>query len=139
MTVNDRKGTPMDNDKITVADLLYEHMKFLTDRATNCPDSERKTLIEAAENLQCLLNRLGIPEEPDSTLSLLEKDRIFLGLTFDSKILILTQIRQMNHLADEISKLVYALDHNHRKEAKKMSRSIAWRIFWWLARARGWS
>lgn len=124
-------------EKVTVADLLYEHMKFLTDKATFCPEAEKGSLIEAAENLQCLLDRLGIPEEPDSTLSLMERDRVFMRLSFDSKILILAQIRQMNHLADEVSSLTYALSKSPDK-TKKFSRSIAWRLFWWLARARRW-
>jgi hypothetical protein len=51
------------NSELTVAELLREHMKFLAARASFCKEDygdrkpEKKAdIIEAMENLQCLMN-----------------------------------------------------------------------------------
>jgi hypothetical protein len=126
------------NTEITVADLLHEHMKFLAARASFCKEDygdrkpEKKAdILEAMENLQCLMNRLAVSESEDPYLKRLAEDRVFLRLSYDSKLLVLEHIITMKGLQRSIDCLVDAIE-NDSKLQEKMRCSVAWRLFRFL-------
>jgi hypothetical protein len=123
------------NSEITVSEILHEHMKFLAARASFCKEDygdrkpEKKAdIIEAMENLQTLMNRLAVSEPEDPYLKRLAEDRVFLRLSYDSKLLVLEHIITMRSLQRSIDRLVDSIESDS-KLREKMRRSVAWRLF----------
>jgi hypothetical protein len=115
-------------NKITVTDLLHEHMKYLAERAVQAErgSKEEKALIGAMEDIQALMNRLDVPDGDQFCDKLLE-NRIFLRLSYDSKVLVLAHTRRITALIVAIGKLIDFLEH-HPKIAEKIRRSFTWKL-----------
>lgn len=114
--------------EITVYDLLSKHMQFLAIKAQTSDGATQKAYIEAMEDIQILMNRLHTKEPPDAMLSNLFENRIFLRLSYDSKVLILNHTIQMTDLKIEIGRFMDFLE-NTPKMQKKLCRSVGWRLF----------
>jgi hypothetical protein len=127
--------------RITVRELIHEHMKFLAARATFCkedygPDrkpDDKKDIIAAMENLQCLMNRLNINQPEDPYVKALFEDRVFLGLSYDSKLFVMEHACMMSSLRSSIERLIHVLEEKPALR-KKMCRSAGWRLFRLLSR-----
>jgi hypothetical protein len=130
----------MENNKnISVQELLCEHMKFLATRASFCKEDygyrkpENKTdIIAAMEHLQTLMNRLGVSEPEDPYLNKLAEDRVFLRLSYDSKLLVMEHVEAMRGLQLSINGLINTLEKDP-KICRKMRRSAGWRMFRFLS------
>jgi hypothetical protein len=131
----------MENEsKVSVDELLHEHMKFLAARAVFCKEDygdrepEDKTdIIKAMEHLQILMNRLDVSEPEDPYLKTLAEDRVFLGLSYDSKLLVLEHSAAMRGLTRSINGLINTLE-KEPKLREKMYRSVSWRLFRFVCR-----
>jgi hypothetical protein len=124
------------NGDISVDELLREHMKFLAVRATFSKEDygperspeDKGDIIMAMENLQCLMNRLNVSEPKDPFLSELAENRVFFGLSYDSKLLAMEHATGMSSLRCSIDRLIDVLE-NDPKLRDKMRRSVGWRLF----------
>jgi hypothetical protein len=117
-------------NKVSVDDLLYEHMKYLAEQAsqTEAGSKEEKSIVGTMENLQCLITRLDVQDGNDPYLDGLVENRIFLRLSYDSKVLVLANTRQVTGLTGAITRLIDCLEADP-KLAAKMRRSVSWRLF----------
>jgi hypothetical protein len=116
--------------KVSVDELLHEHMKYLAEQASQAEagSKEEKNIIEAMENLQCLMARLDVQDGNDPYLDSLAESRIFLRLSYDSKVLVLANTRQVTGLTGAITRLIDCLEVDP-KLAAKLRRSASWRLF----------
>jgi hypothetical protein len=121
---------------ISVGELLREHMKFMATRAAFSKESygpdkkpeDKGDIIAAMENLQCLMNRLNISEPRDPYLDRLAEDRLFLRLSYDSKLLVMEHAARMASLQRSINNLVNILEENP-KSKQRIRQSVGWRLF----------
>jgi hypothetical protein len=121
--------------KITVQELLHEHMKFLAARAAFCKEDygnnkpeDKAGIVAAMEHLQILMNRLDISEPEDPYLKKLAENRVFLGLSYDSKLLVIEHAAAMRCLNRSIDGLINTLEEEPKLRGK-MRRSAGWRLF----------
>jgi hypothetical protein len=127
------------NKNITVHELLRVHMDFLATHATFCKEDygdrkpeDKADIIAAMENLQCLMNRLDVSEPEDPYLKKLAEDRVFLRLSYDSKLLVMEHAAAMRGLRRSITSLINTLEKDP-KTCGKMRRSAGWRLFRFLS------
>jgi len=120
---------------ITVQDLLLEHMKFMATRASFCKEDygdykpeEKADIVAVMEHLQVLMNRLAVSEPEDPYLKKLAEDRVFLGLSYDSKLLVMEHSARMRGLERSIDVLINTLEEKP-KLREKMRRSVGWKLF----------
>ena len=111
-------------------------MQFLAIKAQTSDGDKQKAYIETMEDIQILMNRLHTKELPDAMLNNLFENRIFLRLSYDSKVLILNHTMQMTDLKIEIGRFMNFLE-NSPKMQKKLCRSVGWRLFKLFAACRG--
>jgi hypothetical protein len=124
-----------EKSNVSVDELLHEHMKYLAERASlaEAGSKEERSIIGTMENLQCLMARLGVRDGNDPYLNSLEENRIFLRLSYDSKVLVLANTRQVASLKVAITRLIDCLEADP-KLAAKMRRSVSWRLFRFVCR-----
>jgi hypothetical protein len=124
-----------EKNKVSVDELLHEHMKYLSEQVSQAEagSKEEKTIIKAMENLQCLMARLDVQDGDDPYLDSLAENRIFLRLSYDSKVLVLANTRQVTGLTIAINRLIDCLEADP-KLATKMRRSVGWRLFRFICR-----
>jgi hypothetical protein len=120
---------------VSVDELLHEHMKCLAEQASQAEtgSKEEKNIIEAMENLQCLMTRLDVRDGNDPYLDSLAENLTFLRLSYDSKVLVLANTRQVTGLTVAINRLIDCLEADS-KLATKMRRSVSWRLFRFVCR-----
>jgi hypothetical protein len=123
-----------EKNKLTVTGLLSEHMLYLAEKASQqtSGSKEERFVIDAMEDIQTLMNRLDI-SDGDEFLDYLAESRTYLRLSYDSKVLVLANTRQVTALSVSIGKLIYTLEDNP-KLAEKMRKSVSWKLFRLIAR-----
>lgn len=125
----------MSDKNISVADLLIEHMDFLSIQCQCTTGEKRKAYIEQMENLQCLMNRLGVDADKDNPLNSLIENSVFLRLSYDSKVLILNHTMQVVELKCAINNLIDMLEKGKdEKQIERLKKHAGWKMFKLLAR-----